>query len=145
MNKVFIISLTVLFIFCTKESKEQLLLERIDGIVWTRGTNFMTLQSNPFKLVLVEDGVCIDYTEELKLVRGNEIKYTILKNGADTLKLGLRATGENINHCGTFSYYFDDDNKLFRSYKECDSFYPESYTLSFYEADQSIDVLCPDL
>ena len=69
MNKVFIISLTMLFIFCTKESKEQLLLERIDGIVWTRGTNFMTLQSNPFKLVLVEDGVCIDYTEELKLVR----------------------------------------------------------------------------
>ena len=52
---------------------------------------------------------------------------------------------ENINHCGTFSYYFDADNKLFRSYKECDSFYPESYTLSFYEADQSIDVLCPDL
>ena len=95
--------------------------------------------------VLVEDGVCIDYTEELKLVRGNEIKYTILKNGTDTLKLGLRATGENINHCGTFSYYFDDDNKLFRSYKECDSFYPESYTLSFYEADQSIDVLCPNL
>ena len=46
-EKSFIISLTVLFIFCTKESKEQLLLERIDGIVWTRGTNFMTLQSNP--------------------------------------------------------------------------------------------------
>ena len=61
-----LIPIQLLFLFlvstCSKEkesSNDVLFLEKIENIVWTRGTNFKIFKSNPFKLFLVEEGICI--------------------------------------------------------------------------------------
>ena len=102
-------------------------------------------KTDPFRLILVEDGICLEFTENPKDIRGNEFQYTILKSGTDTLKLGYRVTGERLNHCGTFTYYLNNQGELFRTYDECSSIYPTSNITSFYEAEQGFDILCPEL
>ena len=56
--------------------------------------------------------ICLEFTENPKDIRGNEFQYTILKSGTDTLKLGYRVTGERLNHCGTFTYYLNNQGEL---------------------------------
>ena len=67
--------------------------------------------------LLVEDGVCMEFTENPKDIRGNKFQYTLLENGINTLKLGYNVTGKTINHCGTFTYYLDNQGELIRNYK----------------------------
>lgn len=138
--------LTTVFISCSKDnSKEELFLDKIDEIVWTRGSNYKSFKGNPFKLIIVEDGICLEYREGDTIVRDNKFSYTVQKNTSDTLELGYRVQGENINHCGTFTYYLDEDQNLTRTYKECNaSFYGEVQKINYYQAERTYDELCTD-
>ena len=76
MRKFFFFS-GIPFFSCSEENGDQSpLLDRLNDIVWTRGTNFKIFKSNPFRLILVEDGVCLEFTENPKDIRGNEFQYT---------------------------------------------------------------------
>ena len=145
MRKIIICITLFLSFSCSKEIKQDILLDKLDNIVWTRGSNFKVFKSNPFRLILVEDGICLEFSESPVDIRGNEFQYTILENGIDTLKLGYRVKGERLNHCGTFTYYLDNEGELVRTYDECNSLYPTSNITSFYQADEGLDVLCPEL
>jgi hypothetical protein len=87
ISALILLSISVFFISCTAEtSKDELLIEKVDDIVWTRGTNFKSFQSEPFRLFIVEDGICVEFSEGDNLVRGNKISYTIEQSTTDTLK-----------------------------------------------------------
>ena len=145
MNKI----LVFIFCVCISCSKDGLngknILDKIDNEVWTRGNNYKVFKKNPFRLILVEDGVCLEFSESPKTIDGNEFKYTLLENGQDTLRLGYSVTGSKVNHKGTFTYYIDLTGELIRNYEETNAFYPESYTTNFYRADESLSILCPNL
>lgn len=148
ISALILLSISVFFISCTAEtSKDELLIEKVDDIVWTRGTNFKSFQSEPFRLFIVEDGICVEFSEGDNLVRGNKISYTIEQSTTDTLKLGYRVEGNQINHCGTFTYYMDTEGEnLIRTYKECNaSIYGEVQRLSFYQANNTLDEVCVDV
>ena len=145
MKKILLLFILIVTFSCSKETKQELFLEKVSDIVWTRGSNYKIFKNDPFRLILVEDGICLEFTENPKDIRGNEFQYTILKSGTDTLKLGYRVTGERLNHCGTFTYYLNNQGELFRTYDECSSIYPTSNITSFYEAEQGFDTLCPEL
>ena len=145
MKKILLLCILVVPFSCSKETKQELFLEKVSDIVWTRGSNYKIFKNDPFRLILVEDGICLEFTENPKDIRGNEFQYTILKSGTDTLKLGYRVTGERLNHCGTFTYYLNNQGELFRTYDECSSIYPTNSITSFYEAEQGFDILCPEL
>ena len=145
MKKILLLFTLIVTFSCSKETKQELFLEKVSDIVWTRGSNYKIFKNDPFRLILVEDGICLEFTENPKDIRGNEFQYTILKSGTDTLKLGYRVTGERLNHCGTFTYYLNNQGELFRTYDECSSIYPTSNITSFYEAEQGFDTLCPEL
>ena len=82
MKKKLFFLIVSLFFSCSEENSDQSpLLERLNDIVWTRGTNFKIFKSNPFRLILVEDGVCLEFTENPKDIRGNEFQYTLLESG----------------------------------------------------------------
>jgi len=131
---------------CSNEDlQEEYLLDRIENVVWTRGSNFKVFKNNPFRLILVEEGFCIEFSEAPKLIEGNEFQYTLLENGKDTLRLEYRVTGQQVNHCGTFNYFIDAQGELIRNYVECGAFYKESLRTNFYKAEQSLSTLCPDL
>ena len=145
MKKILLLFILIVPFSCSKEIKQELFLEKVSDIVWTRGSNYKIFKNDPFRLILVEDGICLEFTENPKDIRGNEFQYTILKSGTDTLKLGYRVTGERLNHCGTFTYYLNNQGELFRPYDESSSNYPTSNITSFYEAEQGFDLLCPEL
>ena len=118
INKNILFLILFICISCSEENIDQsLLLDRLNDIVWTRGTNYKIFKSNPFKLILVEDGVCMEFTENPKDIRGNKFQYTLLENGINTLKLGYNVTGKTINHCGTFTYFLDNQGELIINYK----------------------------
>ena len=121
VKKTLLLYILIISLSCSKETKQELFLEKVSDIVWTRGSNYKIFKNDPFRLILVEDGICLEFTENPKDIRGNEFQYTILKSGTDTLKLGYRVTGERLNHCGTFTYYLDNQGGLFRTYDECSS------------------------
>tara|TARA_B100000945_G_C20291746_1_gene553634 strand:+ start:378 stop:821 length:444 start_codon:yes stop_codon:yes gene_type:complete len=145
MIKKIIVFTSVIFLSCSTELKGELLLDQIDGIVWTRGSNFKVFKNNPFRLILVEDGICLNFSESATIIRDNEFKYTLLESGRDTIRLGYKVTGEKLNHCGTFTYFLDLEGSLIRTYEECGSFYEAIYKTSFFEAEQNLYNLCPDL
>ena len=146
MKKNILFLLLFLFISCSEENVVQsLLLERLNDIVWTRGTNFKIFKSNPFRLILVEDGVCLEFTENPKDIRGNEFQYTLLENGINTLKLGYNVTGKTINHCGTFTYYLDNQGELIRNYKECNSIFDSANLSTFFITNKELKSLCPEI
>jgi hypothetical protein len=61
-KQIFLILLFLAVVSCVKDnSKETLFLDKMEGIVWTRGRNFKSFESNPFKLFIVEDGICIEF------------------------------------------------------------------------------------
>ena len=133
-------------ISCSEENIDQsLLLDRLNDIVWTRGTNYKIFKSNPFKLILVEDGVCMEFTENPKDIRGNKFQYTLLENGINTLKLGYNVTGKTINHCGTFTYYLDNQGELTRNYKECNSIFDSANLSTFFITNKELKSLCPEI
>ncbi|NDG45869.1 MAG: hypothetical protein EBY37_01725 [Flavobacteriia bacterium] len=134
------------FLACSKEnSKEELFLDKVDEIVWTRGSNYKSFKGNPFKLIIVEDGICLEYREGDTIVRENKFSYNVQKNTPDTLELGYRVQGEKINHCGTFTYYLDEDQNLIRIYKECNaSIFGEAQRLSYYKSEKAYDEICLD-
>ena len=133
-------------ISCSEENIDQShLLDRLNDIVWTRGTNYKIFKSNPFKLILVEDGVCMEFTENPKDIRGNEFQYTLLENGINTLKLGYNVTGKTINHCGTFTYYLDNQGELTRNYKECNSIFDSANLSTFFITNKELKSLCPEI
>jgi hypothetical protein len=69
-----------------------------------------------------------------------------VENQNDTLRLGYKVNGANVNHCGIFTYYLKSDGNLVRSYEECDnSFYNESFTTEFYSAQETLTELCPSI
>ena len=106
MRKFLFFFVASLFLSCSEESGDQsTLLDRLNDVVWTRGSNFKIFKSNPFRIILVEDGVCLEFTENPKNIRDNVFQYTLLENGTDSLKLGYRVEGKSINHCGTFIYF----------------------------------------
>ena len=113
MKKILLLFILIVTFSCSKETKQELFLEKVSDIVWTRGSNYKIFKNDPFRLILVEDGICLEFTENPKDIRGNEFQYTILKSGTDTLKLGYRVTGERLNHCGTFTYYLNNQGELF--------------------------------
>ena len=138
----------LIFIFsCSAESsKDGSFLDKVNDIVWTGGTNFKSFQSEPFKLFVVEDGICIEFNEGDNIVRGNKISYTVVQNNTDTLKLGYRVSGDQVNHCGTFTYYLDSAENLIRTYRDCNaSYYMEDKQWSFYKAEKKLDQVCIDL
>ena len=130
---------------CSKEkesSNDVLFLEKIENIVWTRGTNFKIFKSNPFKLFLVEEGICIEFSEGETLVRENRFSYFVETNTADTLQLNYKVVGDKINHCGTFTYYLDSDENLIRTNKECQSIFNTPQILDFYKSELSFEEVC---
>jgi len=138
----------LIFIFsCSAESsKDGSFLDKVNDIVWTGGTNFKSFQSEPFKLFVVEDGICIEFNEGDNIVRGNKISYTVVQNNTDTLKLGYRVSGDQVNHFGTFTYYLDSAENLIRTYRDCNaSYYMEDKQWSFYKAEKKLDQVCIDL
>ena len=138
----------LIFIFsCSAESsKDGSFLDKVNDIVWTGGTNFKSFQSEPFKLFVVEDGICIEFNEGDNIVRGNKISYTVVQNNTDTLKLGYRVSGDQVNHCCTFTYYLDSAENLIRTYRDCNaSYYMEDKQWSFYKAEKKLDQVCIDL
>ncbi|MFL2603453.1 MAG: hypothetical protein ACJ0PP_00790 [Flavobacteriaceae bacterium] len=146
MRKFLFFLVVSLFFSCSEENGDQSpLLDRLNDIVWTRGTNFKIFKSNPFRLILVEDGVCLEFTENPKDIRGNEFQYTLLESGVDTLKLGYRVTGERLNHCGTFIYFLDNQGELIRNYEECNSIFDSANLTSFFKADRRLETLCPEI
>jgi hypothetical protein len=140
-------SISIFLVSCSTEtSSDETFLDKVNKIVWTGGSNFKSFQSEPFKLFMVEDGICIEFSEGDNLVRGNNISYIVEQNTIDTLKLGYRVVGDQINHCGTFTYYLDSEENLIRTYKECNaSFYLEDRKWSFYQAGKTLDQVCIDL
>ena len=145
MKRIVLILVVVLFITCSKESKQESLLDQLDSIVWTRGTNYKIFKSNPFRLILIEDGTCLEFTENPKMIMENEFQYTLLENSTDTLKLGYKVTGERLNHCGTFTYFIDEKGELVRSYEECNTFYQTNNVTNFYSVEKDLGTLCPEL
>lgn len=135
----------LIFIFsCSAESsKDESFLDKVNGIVWTGGTNFKSFQSEPFRLFVVEDGICLEFNEGDNIVRGNKISYTVEQNATDTLKLGYRVSGDQVNHCGTYTYYIDSSENLIRTYRDCNaSYYMEDRQWSFYKANKTLDQVC---
>ncbi len=140
----------LLFIVCLSCSKESTsddsFLDKIQNKVWTRGSNYKIFENNPFRLILVEEGICLEFNEAPKIIEDNQFQYTILENKKDTLRLSYRVTGSNVNHCGTFTYYLKSDGDLVRNYVECgETFYKESFTTEFYSADETLSNLCPSI
>ena len=134
------------FLSCSKDGLNgKNILDKIENEVWTRGNNYKVFKNNPFRLILVEDGICNQFSEEPKIINGNEFHYSLLENGKDTLRLKYRVTGEKVNHSGTFTYYIDTSGELIRDYVESNTFYTESYSSNFYRTDKSLSILCPDL
>ena len=146
INKNILFLILFICISCSEENIDQShLLDRLNDIVWTRGTNYKIFKSNPFRLILVEDGVCMEFTENPKDIRGNEFKYTLLENGINTLKLGYNVTGKTINHCGTFTYFLDNQGELIRNYKECNSIFDSANLSTFFIANKELKSLCPEI
>ena len=146
INKNILFLILFICISCSEENIDQsLLLDRLNDIVWTRGTNYKIFKSSPFRLILVEDGVCMEFTENPKDIRGNEFQYTLLENGINTLKLGYNVTGKTINHCGTFTYYLDNQGELIRNYKECNSIFDSANLSTFFITNKELKSLCPEI
>ena len=142
--------LCLIFLVCFSCSKQSIsnenFLETIKNQVWTRGSNYKVFKNNPFSLILIEDGTCLEFNEAPKIINDNEFQYTLLENQKDTLRLGYKVFGTNVNHCGTFTYFLKSNGDLFRNYVECgEPFYKESLTTIFYISDQTLSNLCPDL
>ena len=137
----------IVCVSCSKEStSENSFLDEIQNKVWTRGNNYKVFKSNPFRLILVEEGTCLEFNEAPKIIEDNQFQYTILENKKDTLRLSYRVTGSNVNHCGTFTYFLKSDGDLVRNYVECgETFYKESFTTEFYSADETLLNLCPSI
>ena len=146
MNK-FIIFLFLICLSCSKETLiDESFLEKIQNKVWTRGSNYKVFKNNPFRLILVEEGTCLEFNEAPKIVEDNQFEYTILENQNDTLRLGYNVSGANVNHCGTFTYYLKSDGNLVRSYEECgETFYKDSFITEFYSAQETLTELCPNI
>ncbi len=145
MNKILIL-VFCFFISCSKDSLgEKNFLGKIENEVWTRGKNYKVFKNNPFRLILIEEGICLQFNEEPKIIDGNEFQYTLLKNGKDTLRLKYKVKGSDVNHNGTFTYYIDASGELIRNYEEFNAFYTESYTTNFYRAEKSLSIICPNL
>ncbi|MDA9892506.1 hypothetical protein N9V60_05300 [Flavobacteriaceae bacterium] len=54
----------IAFISCSQEDDlNEMFLDKIENVIWTRGTNFKTFRSNPFKLFIVENGICLEFSE----------------------------------------------------------------------------------
>jgi len=121
---------------------EAVFLDKIDNVVWTRGKNFKTFKSNPFKLFIVEDGICYEFSEGDTMVDSNKFSYSVKKNNKDTLQLGYKVVGERINHCGTFTYYMDSNENLIRTYKECATIYSNTQVLDYYISELTIEEVC---
>ena len=146
INKNILFLILFICISCSEENIDQsLLLDRLNDIVWTRGTNYKIFKSNPFRLIIVEDGVCMEFTENPKDIRGNKFQYTLLENGINTLKLGYNVTGKTINHCGTFTYYLDNQGELIRNYKECNSIFDSANLSTFFITNKELKSLCPEI
>ena len=146
MKKI-ICLLFIVCLSCAKEStSDDSFLDKIQNKVWTRGSNYKIFENNPFRLILVEEGICLEFNEAPKIIEDNQFQYTILENKKDTLRLSYRVTGSNVNHCGTFTYYLKSDGDLVRNYVECgETFYKESFTTEFYSADETLSNLCPSI
>lgn len=144
ISVLLIFSIQVFYVSCTAENtKNETFLDKVEDIVWTGGTNFKSFQSKPFRLFVVEDGICLEFNEGDNIVRGNKISYTVEQNATDTLKLGYRVSGDQVNHCGTFTYYFDSSENLIRTYRDCNaSYYMEDRQWSFYKANKTLDQVC---
>ena len=144
ISVLLIFSIQVFCISCTAENtKNETFLDKVEDIVWTGGTNFKSFQSKPFRLFVVEDGICLEFNEGDNIVRGNKISYTVEQNATDTLKLGYRVSGDQVNHCGTFTYYIDSSENLIRTYRDCNaSYYMEDRQWSFYKANKTLDQVC---
>ena len=146
MRKFLFFLVVSLFLSCSEENGDQsTLLDRLNDVVWTRGSNFKIFKSNPFRIILVEDGVCLEFTENPKNIRENVYQYTLLENGTDSLKLGYRVECKSINHCGTFIYFLDNQGELIRNYKECNSIFDSANLTSFFKADRGLESLCPEI
>ena len=92
--KKFIIFLFLICLSCSKESlSDESFLEKIQNKVWTRGSNYKVFKNNPFRLILVEEGICLEFDEAPKIVEDNQFEYTILENKKDTMRLGYKVTG----------------------------------------------------
>lgn len=143
MKKIFPI-LLIAFIGCSTEEDDlnEMFLDKIENVIWTRGTNFKTFRSNPFKLFIVENGICLEFSEGDTRVGENKFSYKVEKNTADTLKLGYKVVGQRTNHCGTFTYYLDNDENLLRTYKECSSSLEYSQILDFYKSELTFEEVC---
>ena len=87
----------------------------------------------------------MEFTENPKDIRGNEFQYTLLENGINTLKLGYNVTGKTINHCGTFTYYLDNQGELTRNYKECNSIFDSANLSTFFITNKELKSLCPEI
>ena len=54
INKNILFLMLFICISCSEENIDQShLLDRLNDIVWTRGTNYKIFKSNPFRLILV--------------------------------------------------------------------------------------------
>jgi len=147
LKKLSFLLLAFIFLTCSKEKDsflEETFLDKIEDIVWTRGTNYKTFKSKPFKLYIVENGICLEFKEGDNQVRENTFNYSVEKITPDTLQLGYKVQGEKINHCGTFTYHLDTVGNLIRTYKECTGLFDVTQTLEFYTAEKTLDEVCFD-
>ena len=143
MKKIFPF-LLIAFIGCSTEEDDlnEMFLDKIENVIWTRGTNFKTFRSNPFKLFIVENGICLEFSEGDTTVGENKFSYEVEENTSDTLKLGYKVVGQRTNHCGTFTYYLDNDENLLRTYKECSSLLEYSQILDYYKSELTFEEVC---
>ena len=133
----------IAFISCSQEDDlNEMFLDKIENVIWTRGTNFKTFRSNPFKLFIVENGICLEFSEGDTMVGENKFSYSVEKNTTDTLKLDYRVVGQRINHCGTFTYYLDSDENLIRTYRDCTSLFDNSQILDYYKSELTFQEVC---
>ena len=66
MKKILLLFILIVTFSCSKETKQELFLEKVSDIVWTRGSNYKIFKNDPFRLILVEDGICLEFTENPK-------------------------------------------------------------------------------
>ena len=65
--------LLIAFISCSQEDDlNEMFLDKIENVIWTRGTNFKTFRSNPFKLFIIEKGIELADTTNKEKVK-NEL------------------------------------------------------------------------
>jgi hypothetical protein len=76
------------------------------------------------------------------MVGENKFSYSVEKNTTDTLKLDYRVVGQKINHCGTFTYYLDNDENLIRIYRDCTSLFDNSQILDYYKSELTFQEVC---